>query len=99
MADPLTTLQQRSGDDWLVGYDSQEFFALAEQVLAELRSHPRPESLTILLAERDPLTFLAHFIAACAANCCIVLANPDWAKAEWQQVFELVQPDVIWGEE
>ena len=99
MADPLTTLKQRSGDDWLVGYDSQEFFALAEQVLAELRSHPRPESLTILLAERDPLTFLAHFIAACAANCCIVLANPDWAKAEWQQVFELVQPDVIWGEE
>jgi O-succinylbenzoic acid--CoA ligase len=99
MADPLTTLQQRSGDDWLVGYDSQEFFALAGQVLAELRSHPCPESLTILLAERDPLTFLAHFIAACAANCRIVLANPDWAQAEWQQVFELVQPDVIWGEE
>jgi len=99
MADPLTTLQQRSGDDWLVGYDSQEFFALAGQVLAELRSHPCPESLTILLAERDPLTFLAHFIAACAANCRIVLANPDWAQAEWRQVFELVQPDVIWGEE
>jgi O-succinylbenzoic acid--CoA ligase len=98
MADPLTILKQRSGDDWLVGYDSQEFFALAEQVLAELRSHPSPESLTILLAERNPLTFLAHFIAACAANCRIVLANPDWAQAEWQQVFELVQPDVIWGE-
>jgi O-succinylbenzoic acid--CoA ligase len=99
MADPLTILKQRSSDDWLVGDDSREFFALAEQVLAELRSHPSSESLTILLAERNPLTFLAHFIAACAANCRIVLANPDWAQAEWQQVFELVQPDVIWGEE
>jgi O-succinylbenzoic acid--CoA ligase len=99
MADPLTILKQRSSDDWLVGDDSREFFALAEQVLAELRSYPRPESLTILLAEREPLTFLAHFIAACAANCRIVLANPNWVQAEWQQVFELVQPDVIWGEE
>ncbi|XHX79561.1 MAG: AMP-binding protein [Stenomitos frigidus ULC029] len=100
MADPLTLLKQRSGDDWLVGYDSREFFALAERVLAELRSLSNPEtSLTILLADRNPPTFLAHFIAACAANCRLVLANPDWTKAEWQQVFELVQPDVIWGEE
>ncbi|MBD2076402.1 2-succinylbenzoate--CoA ligase [Phormidium sp. FACHB-592] len=100
MADPLTILKQRSRDDWLVGYDSQEFFALAERVLVELRSPPNSEApLTILLADRNPLTFLAHFIAACAANCCIVLANPDWTKAEWQQVFELVQPDLVWGEE
>ncbi|MBW4693002.1 MAG: 2-succinylbenzoate--CoA ligase [Lyngbya sp. HA4199-MV5] len=99
MADPLTYLKQRSGDDWLIGYDSQAFFALAEEVLGELRSRPDPKTpLTILLAERNPLTFLAHFIAACAANCRLVLANPDWAPAEWQQVFELVQPDVIWGE-
>ncbi len=100
MADPLTHLKQRSGDDWLVGYDSQEFFGLTERVLAELRSRPLAKApLTILLAERDPLTFLAHFIAACAANCRIFLANPDWVAAEWQQVFELVQPDLIWGEE
>ncbi|MBW4472071.1 MAG: 2-succinylbenzoate--CoA ligase [Stenomitos rutilans HA7619-LM2] len=95
----LTDLKQRSEDDWLIGYNSQEFFVLAERVLEELRSHPQPATaLTILLAERDPLTFLAHFIAACAANCCIVLANPDWVPAEWDQVFELVQPDLIRGE-
>ncbi|MBC7971774.1 MAG: hypothetical protein H7Z11_16890, partial [Verrucomicrobia bacterium] len=98
MADPLNSLKQRSGDDWLPGYNSQAFFDLAERLLEELRSRPHPETpLTILLAERDSLTFLAHFIAACAANCNIVLANPDWVQAEWQHVFELVQPDVIWG--
>ena len=95
----LICLKQRSGDDWLVGYDHQEFFALVERVLGELRSRPQPERpLTILLAERDPLEFLAHFIAACAANCRLVLANPDWVETEWQQVFELVSPDIVWGD-
>jgi len=99
MADPLTSLKQRSGDDWLPGYNSQAFFDLAERLLEELRSRPHPEThLTILLAERDSLTFLPHFTAACAGNCNIVLANPDWVEAEWQQVFELVVPDLVWGE-
>ena len=99
MADPLTHLKQRFGDDWLIGCDSQAFFALTERVLAELRSRPSTErSLTILLAEREPLKFLASFAAACMGHCNIVLANPDWVEAEWQQVFELVVPDVVWGD-
>lgn len=98
MADPLTHLKQRSGDDWLLGYESREFFAVAERVLGELRSCSNSESpFTILLAEADPLKFLAHFMAACAANCHIFLANPDWADAEWQHVFDLVEPDIVWG--
>ena len=95
----LTALKQRSEDDWLIGYSSQEFFALAKQTLEALRSRPQSETpLTILLAERDPFTFLAHFIAACSTNCRIILGNPDWADAEWQQVFELMTPDLIWSD-
>jgi O-succinylbenzoic acid--CoA ligase len=37
-------------------------------------------------------------MAATAAGCPVFLCNPDWVKAEWQQVFDLVQPDLIWGE-
>jgi O-succinylbenzoic acid--CoA ligase len=96
---PLIYLKQRADDDWLIGYASQDFLALANQVLYDLErrssvAHPP----TILLAERNPLKFLAYFIAACSANCSIILANPDWGNSEWHQVFELVQPDLIWGE-
>ncbi|PSB25920.1 2-succinylbenzoate--CoA ligase [Stenomitos frigidus] len=99
MADLLTHLRQRSGDDWLVGYDSQEFFALVERLLGELRSRPNSDTpLTILLAERDPLAFLVYFVAAYVGNCNIVLANPDWVDAEWHQVWKLMQPDLLWGE-
>ena len=51
----------------------------------------------IILNERQPTNFLAGFIAACKANCPVFLCNPDWGKQEWQQVFDLVKPDIIWG--
>lgn len=97
MAEPLNYLHQRSSDDWLVGYDSREFTDLAEELfqqltrLAESRILPK-----ILLAERNPVQFFAGFVAACAAGCPVFLGNPDWAKREWQQVLDLVQPDLIW---
>ncbi|MGB3208592.1 MAG: 2-succinylbenzoate--CoA ligase, partial [Crinalium sp.] len=45
-----------------------------------------------------PIKFIAGFIAATTANCPVFLCNPNWVKAEWEQVFNLVQPDIIWGE-
>ncbi|MEA5595857.1 2-succinylbenzoate--CoA ligase [Rivularia sp. UHCC 0363] len=53
----------------------------------------------IILNERQPVRFLASFIAACRENCPVFLCNPDWGKQEWQQVFDLVEPDIIWGTE
>ena len=50
----------------------------------------------IILSERQPAHFLAGFIAACKANCPVFLCNPDWRKLEWQQVYKLVIPDIIW---
>jgi len=89
----------RLPDDWLIGYDSRQFTQLAEQLYLELiqisKSDTPPK---IILADRNPVRFLAGFIAATAANCPVFLCNPEWVKAEWQQVFDLVQPDIIWGD-
>jgi O-succinylbenzoic acid--CoA ligase len=52
----------------------------------------------ILLAEQNPVRFLAAFLAAVAANCPVFLCNPNWVEQEWQQVFELVEPDLIFGQ-
>jgi len=96
---PLTYLKQRAGEDWLIGHDSCKFFQLSEQLFLDLTPQAnRATPPKILLAEQDPVCFLASFIAACAAGCHVFLCNPNWVEQEWQQVFDLVQPDLILGQ-
>ncbi|MEH2445215.1 MAG: 2-succinylbenzoate--CoA ligase [Nostoc sp.] len=98
MERPLDCLNNLDQNDWLIGYNSYQFNQIAQELYLELtqistwRTPPK-----IILSEREPLQFLASFIAACAANCPVFLCNPDWGTQEWQQVFDLVQPDIIWG--
>ncbi|MEH1847053.1 MAG: 2-succinylbenzoate--CoA ligase [Nostoc sp.] len=98
MERPLDYLNNLAQNDWLISYNSHQFNQIAQELYLELtqlsacRTPPK-----ILLAEREPVQFLASFIAACAANCPVFLCNPDWGTQEWQQVFDLVQPDIIWG--
>jgi o-succinylbenzoate---CoA ligase len=56
-----------------------------------------PSASRIIIAESDPVKFLASFLAACTAKYQVFLCNPDWGDNEWRQVLDLVQPDVIWG--
>jgi o-succinylbenzoate---CoA ligase len=51
----------------------------------------------ILLAQRDPIDFLAGFMAACIKEYPVFLGNPNWSPQEWQQVLNLTQPHQIWG--
>ncbi|MEW6492383.1 MAG: 2-succinylbenzoate--CoA ligase [Cyanobacteriota bacterium] len=100
MAEPLAYLKQRASNDWLMGYDSIELYRLTEQYFEQLTEYsPGRIPPQILLAEQNPLRFLAAFLAAVTANCPVFLCNPNWTQQEWQQVFELVQPDLIFGQE
>lgn len=96
----LAYLKQRANEDWLIGHDSRKFFQLSEQLLLDLtQTANRRIPLKIFIAEPDPVRFLAGFIAACAAGCHVFLCNPNWVEQEWQQVFDLVQPDLILGQQ
>ena len=98
MERPLNCLNNLAQNDWLIGYNSRQFNQIAQELyleLTQLSAYGIPPK--IILAEREPVRFLASFIAACAANCPVFLCNPDWGKQEWQQVFDLVKPDIIWG--
>lgn len=95
MAEPLVILQSRQ-DDWLRGIDRQALIDLAEERYQAIAQHPKKYP-TILISEPDPLYFLASFIASSTARCPVFLANPGWTQSEWQQVFQQVNPDLIWG--
>ncbi|MEH1839607.1 MAG: 2-succinylbenzoate--CoA ligase [Nostoc sp.] len=98
MERPLDCLNNLAQNDWLIGYSSRQFNQIAQELyleLTQLSASGIPQK--IILAEREPLQFIASFIAACAANCPVFLCNPDWVTQEWQQVFDLVKPDIIWG--
>ncbi|HCF28363.1 MAG TPA: 2-succinylbenzoate-CoA ligase, partial [Cyanobacteria bacterium UBA11049] len=99
MESPLDYLKNPAGNDWLIGYDRHKFSQLATQLYLELSQLlTQGTAPKILLAQSDPIDFLAGFIAACAAGCPVFLCNPNWVEQEWQQVFNLVQPDVVWGD-
>ncbi|RUR86163.1 O-succinylbenzoic acid--CoA ligase [Chlorogloeopsis fritschii PCC 6912] len=86
--------------DWLIYEHSHQFLQLTEKYYLELTQFSHWQTPPkIILAEREPVQFLAAFLAACATNSSVFLCNPNWVKDEWQQVFELVQPDIIWGME
>lgn len=99
MEDILKLLKERSQEDWLIHYDSKQFYRLTTefyQQFKQLNSSNKP--LQIILAESNPYKFLAAFLASIAANCRIFLCNPDWQQQEWEQVFSLVRPDIIIGQ-
>ncbi|MBN3958306.1 2-succinylbenzoate--CoA ligase [Nostoc sp. NMS8] len=98
MERPLDYLNNLPQNDWLIGYSSHQFNQIAQELyleLTQLSACGTPPK--IILAEREPLRFLASFIAACGANCPVFICNPDWGTQEWQQVFDLVQPDIVLG--
>ena len=95
--EPLTYLRSRDGD-WLIGQDTYRLTQMTEQLYLQLTQLLQQGTAPkILLVERHPVRFLAGFIAACAAGCPVFLGNPNWVKQEWQEVLQLVQPDLILG--
>ncbi len=97
MLQPLDCLKQ-SSKDWLIGCDSQRLIQLTEQLYLELSQQTQQGiAPRVLIAERESVKFLAGLIAASAANCPVFLSDPNWVKQEWQQVFKIVQPDLVLG--
>lgn len=87
-------LENIQNHDWLICDHTQELPQIATELYLQLMQLSNPK---IIIAERSPVRFLGSFIAACAAKCPVFLCNPDWGKDEWEQVFNLVQPDIVLG--
>ena len=72
---------------------------LIEVRLQQITSRQKNYSRTIVLvAETNPIEFLATFIAGIIAQVDLLLCDPGWQRREWEQVLQLVKPDLIYGE-
>ena len=95
----ISYLEQYCNRDRLFGYDNQVFWHLTQDSLEKLLEFKQQLSSPpiIFIAESNPWKFLAFFLASVAAKTQLFLCNPHWKQQEWQQVFELVEPDLILG--
>ena len=92
MEQPLALLKRRSSEAWLIGYDCETLVKLAEQRYQDLLKLDSP---SMILSDRNPVSFIASFIAACSVPCHIFLCNPDWSESEQQQAIDLAKLPAI----
>ncbi|MCT7948774.1 2-succinylbenzoate--CoA ligase [Ancylothrix sp. C2] len=83
--------------DWLSGYDNRQLLLQVDKCIADLKSIGE-KSPKVILAENDPVGFISVFFAAVSCGYPVFLANPNSAEKEWQEVLDLVQPDLIFKE-
>ncbi|MDR9404817.1 MAG: 2-succinylbenzoate--CoA ligase [Halothece sp. Uz-M2-17] len=74
-------------------FQNYDFKRLANQTL-DIYSQLSQGS-KILLTTRNSEQFLATLLAAVAKDCLIFLGNSHWQSQEWEQVFQLVNPNFI----
>jgi o-succinylbenzoate---CoA ligase len=73
---------------------NQQLANLTQIYLKQLQAHAHPR---LLLNHSQPLPFLAGLFAAGMADVPVFLGNPQWQETEWQQVAEIVRPNMVWG--
>lgn len=101
MTNLLIHLQNWTDQKKLIGYDNRLFYELVQSYIQQFNlsknNIENNSTFKIILAEREPDKFLAVFLASIITKTLVFLGNPDWQASEWQQVFELVEPDLIFG--
>jgi O-succinylbenzoic acid--CoA ligase len=53
----------------------------------------------IFIVETEPIKFIAAFLAGVITEVNLFLCDPGWQMQEWQQVLDLVEPDLILGDD
>ncbi|MEO1144217.1 MAG: AMP-binding protein [Cyanobacteria bacterium J06638_22] len=95
MATPDALIHDSLTRDWLVGVSRDRFRAAFHDRAAQLTQMDCFQR--ILLAEPDPVDFLAGLLSAIAAGHHVILGNPRWEQREWQQALAVTRPTLIWG--
>lgn len=89
--------KQLCQNELLIGKYSTNFYSLIESYFQKIRSKKK-QQIVIFLCETKPFKFLAAFLAAIISESSLFLVNSQWQEREYKQLFELVKPDLIFGD-
>jgi o-succinylbenzoate---CoA ligase len=87
----LDRLQNQTSDQLIIDRQPESLLEITEKYLDQFQE----KQAKIIIAESNDLNFLGVFCASIIKQYQIFLANPYWQKREWDQVLNLVQPNLI----
>lgn len=81
-------------------YCSQALYQLTQHRLAEISAVAikQPGKSVVFIVEQNPVNFIAAFLAGVIAEVNLFLCDPAWKQQEWRQVFNLIEPDLIYAD-
>lgn len=84
--------------DWQIKDQTEDIIQLTEFYLEQINQTQQIHPI-IFLGEESLDKFLAIFFASVISNSCLFLINPHWQEREYQQVAEIVKPDLYFGDD
>ena len=95
----LDTITARLNEEWIIGYDSQQFYQLIQNYIeqfTELKNSVNNPRI-ILVNNNKNLEFLAALLASIISDCHVFLCDQRWQEKEWKEVLFLIKPHLILG--
>lgn len=84
--------------EWIRGISSGDFLARVQERSTQIEALSSQERLCgVLIAEADPISFAASLFASVDLKVPVILANPNWARKEWEELSTLVDPAISFG--
>ena len=84
--------------DWIRGISSGDFLARVQERSTQIEALSSQERLRgVLIAEVDPISFAASLFASVDLKVPVILANPNWARKEREELSTLVDPAISFG--
>lgn len=85
--------------DWIEGVSGAAFFQRVQRCIERIESmNVLAAARGFLIAESEPLDYTAAFFASVHSGVPVILANPKWQQFEWVQLFEQVNPAIVFGD-
>ncbi len=100
MSDILTTLTDRSKENWIIGHNSENFYQITKIYIDRfitIRKHQNNPKIILIQNQNNHINFLSAFLAAIITNCHIFLCSKEWKDKEWTEVLDLIEPHLILG--
>ena len=90
-----TALEYWLSSATLVGIDLEQLTRDRHTYQSQCQGITSPQ---VLIVTDSPATLIAALITVWEAQGSLFVGNPHWQSQEWQQVFHLIQVDLLWGD-